>query len=567
MLKLKRVLILNPARQIIIRSASTILVNLSYDSETHIFTSNLTVEVPDKTVSEFVWQDIAKWEHQPALTCGITGKNYTYGQVKGASAAFGINLANDLNLKTGETVGIVLPNMPEFPATYFGLAAAGLVATTANPIYTPTELSHQFTDAKVRAVVTTPELLDKVKQALEMTSAGGGHVIVTGEGNAHDGCISFENLIKKSTKGARIPERPDPDSIACLPYSSGTTGKPKGVMLTHRNLVTNLCQINHPEVFVNVSKPGKLQAKALSILPMFHIYGLNGVMNLALYRGHHLITLPRFEPQTFVETIKKYNPNTVCMAPALIAFVSQTSDLTSEDLKGLQIAMNGSAAVPTSIADQLNTKINNPEFILKTGYGLTETSCCASMTPTTLRPGKIASCGMNIPLSEVKIADETGRALAQGKTGELLFRGKNVMKGYLNNEKATRETITEDGWLKTGDIAYVDDEGYIFVVGRMKELIKVKGFQVSPTELEEQLVKISGVLDAAVIGVADEKSGEVPKAFLVKKSDSSLSEQEVMDFLKDKVAPYKQLKGGVQFVSVIPRNPSGKILRNELKSL
>ncbi|XP_059481737.1 uncharacterized protein LOC132200350 [Neocloeon triangulifer] len=549
------------------RHVSTTLGNVDYDSDTHIFRSNLTVQKPpDSPVSEFVWRDAHKWESSPALTCGIKGKSYTYGQAQGASSAFGINISNDLDLKAGDSIGIVLPNMPEFAITFLGAASAGLVSCTANPIYTATELSHQFTDAKVRAVVTTPDLLDKVKQALQMTPAGGGHLIVTGEGNVPEGCLGYENLTKKIIKGTKKPERPDPDSLAALPYSSGTTGKPKGVMLTHRNLVTNMCQCDHPEVFVNAGREGYPQAKQLAILPMFHIYGLNGIMNLALFRGHHLISLPRFEPSSFVQVMKKYKPNTVCLAPPLVAFLCKSHDLTSADLDELRVAMNGAAPVAVSIVKDLMKKVKSPDFIFKDGYGMTEVSCCSAMSPTTLKPDKFGSCGMNIPLSEIKIADKNGNSLPQGKTGELWYKGPNVMQGYLNNEKATKETLTPDGWLKTGDVAYVDEDGYIFIVDRMKELIKVKGFQVSPTELEEVLRKIPGITDVAVIGVADGKSGEVPKAFVVK-NDPNVNQEQIEDFLKDKVAPYKQLKGGVQFVNAIPRSSAGKILRNELKKM
>ncbi|CAB3379186.1 Hypothetical predicted protein [Cloeon dipterum] len=546
-----------------VRLVSTTMGNVDYDPETHVIRSNLSVQVPELTVSEYVWQYAHKWEHLPALTCAIREKVYTYGEAKGASTAFGVNLANELDLKDGDAVALLLPNMPEFALAFLGSTSAGLVVSTANPIYTAAELGHQFGDARVHVVVTTPELAATSRAALP-----DGAVVVTGDAPPPQGCLSFERLASKSTRGARVPPRPSLDSMAALPYSSGTTGKPKGVVLSHRNLVTQLCQLHHPEVFNNANREGHPQAKSLAILPLFHIYGLNAVMNLALSRGHNVVTLPRFEPGTFVRTMKKYKPNTVCVAPPLLSFLLQSPDLTREDLSELRFAVNGAAPAATSVAKGLTEKINNPvNFILKEGFGMTEVSCCAAMTPTTQKNGvKYGSCGMNVPLSEIKVVDDAGNALPLGQTGELLFRAPNVMLGYLNNEKATKETLLDGGWLRTGDMAYIDSDGYIFIVDRLKELIKVKGYQVSPTELEETLRQIPEVLDVAVVGIPDEKSGELPKAFVVRKSEQ-LSKESVVQFLEGKVAPYKYLKGGVQFVNAIPRSTAGKILRKDLKSL
>ncbi|XP_059483604.1 uncharacterized protein LOC132201447 [Neocloeon triangulifer] len=498
----------------------------------------------------------------------MTGRRYTYGQARGLSHHISVVLPHYLGLKTGDVIAMVVPNMPEFPIIFLGAASAGLIVSPANPLYTQSELARQFCETKVRAVVTVPPLLEKVQAALEEVPGSGGPVVVIGGPSApKKNQIGFEDLIQKRVVGDSILEHPDPDCIACLPFSSGTTGLPKGVMLTHRNMVANLCQIEHPEVSPPLPE-GFDQDRILAILPFFHIYGMNGVMNMSLLHGRSILTLPKFEAQSFSEAFAKFKPTVLAIVPPLCAFIAQSPTISPQDLSMVRFVTCGAAAAPPATVQQFIRKANSKKLNFKEGYGMTESSCLATSPPSSApMEDRVDTVGVPIPNTEVKVVDKEGNALPMGEIGEILVRGPQIMKGYFRNEQATKESLTEDNWLRTGDIGYFRQNGYISLVDRVKEMIKVKGLQVSPTELESILNTMEGVADVAVAAVPDEACGEVPRAYVVKGKDSFLTEEDVIKFLKPQVAQFKQLKGGVRFVSAIPKNAAGKILRAELKNL
>jgi acyl-CoA synthetase (AMP-forming)/AMP-acid ligase II len=352
----------------------------------------------------------------------------------------------------------------------------------------------------------------------------------------------------------------DCDSVTLLPYSSGTTGLSKGVMLSHLNIVSNCVMIKTPPM--DVSKPAidNYQDVLPCVLPFFQIYGLTVTLLSKLALGSKIVTLPRFTPDSFINALVKHRGNILHLVPPIVIFFSNFN-LKREQTESITHTLCGAAPLgPSDIEKYLNIAPNS-KFIQ--AYGLTETSPVThTCINTTL--GSVGPPLFDTEAKIVKIDDETFTALPPNEQGELLVRGPQIMKGYLNNEKATQDTITPDGWLRTGDIGYYDENRDFYITDRLKELIKVKGFQVAPAELEEILRTHPEISDAAVIGVPDQKCGELPRAFVVVKN-KNVNEKEIKEFVASKVAEYKKLEGGVEFIEQIPKNATGKILRRELK--
>ena len=338
-----------------------------------------------------------------------------------------------------------------------------------------------------------------------------------------------------------------------LPYSSGTTGMPKGVRLSHRNLVVNVDQV----IEGGDVRPGEVAA---AFLPFFHIYGMNVLMNVHLASGGALVTMPRFDLELFLQISQDYKARRMWIVPPVALALAKHPIVDNYDLSSVEQIFSGAAPLGAEVSDAVAKRLN---CVSLQGFGMTELSPVSHTTP--LAKPKSGSSGTALPGTLCRIVDpESGEDLPAGKEGELWVKGPQVMKGYLNNEKATRETLTEDGWLKTGDIAYIDDEGYMFIVDRLKELIKYKGFQVAPAELEATLVSMDGIVDAAVIGLPDDEAGELPVAFVVT-GDPAPSEADIKAHLAKTLSTYKQVHR-VTFVDEIPKSASGKILRRVLKA-
>jgi 4-coumarate--CoA ligase len=378
----------------------------------------------------------------------------------------------------------------------------------------------------------------------------------------------------------------DTDQIAILPYSSGTTGLPKGVMLTHKNLVSNLVQGMHTstnrfsspdsrklrrQFLDSVSNVSPLVADKHSLVftipPFFHIYGLNAILTYNMCSGNGTLTFPRFTPEAFLECIIKYRPSVLTLVPSLLLFLINHPSVTRDHLSSIKHINVGAAPVSIEVLEKYKMKAQRSVFIMQ-GYGMTETSPAIILAPLCTPPSKGGSTGHIYPNSEARVVSLTdGTNLGPNQMGELYLRGPQIMKGYLNNPEATKEILDDDGWLRTGDLVYYDDDQYFYIVDRTKELIKVKGNQVSPSELENVILELTDIADVAVSGIPDEMAGELPKAFIVLKENAKLTETDIVDYVKAKVAKYKQLKGGVTFLKAIPRNPSGKILRKDLKAM
>jgi acyl-CoA synthetase (AMP-forming)/AMP-acid ligase II len=505
------------------------------------------VEIPDVSLTEHVLARASELGDKPALVDGASGRELTYAGLAGAVRRFGAALAAR-GMRKGDVLAIFSPNVPEYAVVFHGVCSIGGVNTTLNPLYTAEEIAFQLRDSGARWLFTVEPLLERALAAVRDT--GVEEVFVLGEG---DGATSLASVLAEE-HGDPPSVATDPDEdLAVLPYSSGTTGLPKGVMLTHRNVVANLCQIGAVQ---EVGEDDKL----VGVLPFFHIYGMQVIMNLALRKGATVVTMPRFDLAQFLALVEDRQITRAYLVPPIVLALAKHPLVDEHDLSSLGLIMSGAAPLGPELADACSRRL---DCLVVQGYGLTETSPVTHTTPERRDRNRPGAVGLPAPNTEVRVVDpESGRDLGAGETGEVWVRGPQVMRGYLGNDDATRATIDDEGWLHTGDLGYVDSDGYLFVVDRLKELIKYKGFQVAPAELEEILLSHPGVADAAVIPSPDEEAGEVPKAFVVLAGDG-VATDEVVDYVAERVAPQKRVRR-IEVVEEIPKSPSGKILRRVL---
>ncbi|HUP20589.1 MAG TPA: AMP-binding protein [Gemmatimonadota bacterium] len=504
------------------------------------------IEIPDRPLTDHVLRRAEERPDHPALIDGPSGRTLTYGQLAEAVRRAAAGLAAR-GLRKGDALAIYSPNLPEYAVAFHAVASIGGVVSTANPLYTAGELKSQLTDSRARFLITVAPCLEKAAEAAEGTAVE--EIFVFGEA---PGATPFSALLASGDAPPEVEIDPAEDLVT-RPYSSGTTGFPKGVMLTHRNLVANVEQMLAVD-------PDWRDEVLIGILPFFHIYGLTVLMNAALSEGATLVTLPRFDLDGFLETLAKYRVTRAHLVPPIILALAKHPAVDAHDLSALERIVSGAAPLSGELAAACAERLG---CHVGQGYGLTETSPVTHYARVDdsvwCRAGTV---GPPIPNTEVVIADlESGEALGPGERGEVRIRGPQVMRGYLGRPEETAASIDEDGWFKTGDVGICDPEGRLRVVDRAKELIKYKGFQVPPAELEAVLVANPAIADAAVIPIPDPESGEAPKAFVVARAP--LDEQAVFDWVAERVAPYKKLRA-VEFVDAIPRSAAGKILRRVL---
>ncbi|MBL8212762.1 MAG: AMP-binding protein [Bryobacterales bacterium] len=482
-----------------------------------------------------------------ALVDIATNRAWNYGQFAQAVRAVGAALAKR-GISKGDRVSVLSPNCPEYVIASLGIMQAGGIVTTINPLYTETEMAHHFQDATPRMLVATPALFDKARGVAE--AAGTRQCVVFGKA---DGAESFDVLMAERDTPPRVSFAVE-DDVAAMLYSSGTTGMPKGVMLTHRNLTAALEQIE--------TLLGAEGSRSLCFLPLFHIFAFEAVANFDLWKRGTVYTMPRFEFEPFLAAIERYRIQKVCLVPPIVLALVKSPLVEKYDLSSLELLFSGAAPLDADLAAACERRIGCQ---VRQGYGLTETSPPICSHPRVGEKVRHGSVGVLTRSTEAKLVDlETGEEAAPGQPGELWVRGPQIMKGYYNRPAETRDMLQPDGWLRTGDIAVVDEDNWITIVDRAKELIKYKGLQVAPAELEAVLLSHPGIADAAVIGVADEEAGEVPKAFVVRRE--AVSAGEVQAWVAERVAPYKKIRH-LEFVEAIPKSPSGKILRRVLRDL
>ena len=515
------------------------------------------VEIPNLSVFDHLFGslEVASANHI-ALVDGATRETTTYGElvrqieaVAGALAARGIGV--------GSVVALHSPNRPAFAVAFHGILRAGATATTVNALSTAGEMATQLADSKAVAIIAADMLFAVSAEAGDLAGVAADNIISIGEVS---GSTSLADLIAEAHPAPEVHFDPT-THLAVLPYSSGTTGKAKGVMLTHRNLVANVAQ-SAPIIGVSADD------RVLAVLPFFHIYGMTVLLNISLAQRSTLVTMARFDLTDFLSLIQSERITYVFIAPPIAVALAKHPLVSEFDLSSLRTVFSGAAPldgiVGGAVAERLNCEVLQ-------GYGMTEMSPVSHASPRGRTDIPLNSVGLTVPNVQCRIVDPlTGDdieipAVGVSEPGELLCRGPNIMVGYLGNDEATRATIDADGFLQTGDIATVSSEGYVTVVDRLKELIKYKGYQVAPAELESLLLGHPQIADAAVIGVIDADGEEVPKAFLRLQPEATLTGEDIMMWVADRVAPHKKVRQ-VEMIDFIPKSASGKILRKDLRS-
>ncbi|KAI5646206.1 AMP-binding enzyme domain-containing protein [Phthorimaea operculella] len=532
------------------------------ESEKNILKS-VYKDVPNTnyTLTDFVWMNLDRWPDKTAVVCSLTGRAYTYAQIHKMSIIFAASLRSKLKLQENDKVAVILPNVPEYPSVVYGALQAGCIVSPMNPIYTSYEFQHQFKTIDCKAIVTSKISLQNIQEALKVAKKN-IPIILMDNDSVPEGCIKFAELAGDVSIDIDCLKsvRRSPDDVAILPFSSGTTGFPKGVVLTHRSVVAANFSIADPDIVAIKETTTSYQAVLPAILPFFHIFGFNALMNNQLHLGCKLVTMPYFKPEMFLKTIVEHKANVLFIVPPMVVFLGKHPAVTPAHLATIEGIVSGAA--PLSESDAAAVKEKNKNIIFRQGYGLTETNGAVSVGRKV--DYNHAAVGHVFGSCEVKIADlQTQEALGPGQDGEIWVRGPLLMSGYYKNDQATAE-VMQDGWFKTGDIGKYDENKYLYVTDRLKELIKVKGFQVAPAELETVVRTHSKVLDCGVVGIPDPITGEQPKAFVVIQPNQTVKSEEILEYVNSKVAAFKKLKE-VQFVDAIPKNPAGKILRKELK--
>ena len=511
-----------------------------------LYTSPLpAVDIPVAPVTEFVLRRVNDHPEKPALIDGTTGRTYSFAELSDVIHRLAGGLVAR-GFAPGDTLALMAPNLPEYAIIFHAVAVAGGVVTTVNPTYGADEVAFQLRDAGATELVTVGMFAEVAKEAITGTEIS---EVITIDGVA--GTTALDSIF-----GDPIQQSPvNPvDDVVVLPYSSGTTGLPKGVMLTHHNLVANICQCDHAIVY---QPDGEV---ALAFLPFFHIYGMQVLMNGLLANGVTVVTLPRFDLDQALSLVQEHRITRFFAVPPVVLALAKHPAVDSYDLSSLVQVFSGAAPLGAEIAMEAEKRIGCE---VVQGYGMTELSPVSHATP----PGmfKAGSSGVTVSNTESRIVDpDTGEDQPFGERGELWVRGPQVMKGYLNNPEATATTLDSDGWLHTGDVAIIDEDHHMTIVDRVKELIKYNGFQVPPAELEALLITHPEVNDVAVIGIPDDSAGELPKAFIVRSLGSEVTAENLQAFVAEHVASYKHIRL-VEFIDEIPKSASGKILRRLLR--
>ena len=506
------------------------------------------------------------------------GKTLTYGEIYKLSGDFAAYLQKHTDLKPGDRIAVQLPNVLQYPVVVFGAMRAGLVVVNTNPLYTARELEHQFNDSGAKALICLANMAHLAEQVVPKT--GVKTVIVTEVG---DMLPTFKRLlvnavikhVKKMVPAYNLPKavkfndalakgrgqsfteaNPSNDDIAVLQYTGGTTGVAKGAMLTHRNLVANMLQVKEL-MGANLNEGCEV---LIAPLPLYHIYAFTfHCMAMMLIGGHNiLLTNPRDLPAV-VKDLAKYRFTGFVGLNTLFVALCNNEDFRKLDFSSLKLTVSGGMALQLATAERWKEVTG---CAICEGFGMTETSPVVTVNPFSAI--QLGTIGIPVPSTLCKIVNDDGQELAIGEIGELCVKGPQVMKGYWQRQEATDEILDAEGWLKTGDIGLIQEDGYLRIVDRKKDMILVSGFNVYPNELEDVLATLPGVLQCAAIGIPDEKSGEAIKVFVVVKPGESVTKEQVMEHMRANLTGYKVPKA-VEFRDMLPTTNVGKILRRELR--
>ena len=518
---------------------------------------------------------IKRFSAKPAFTC--MGQTLSFADLDRLSGNFAAWLQNETDLEPGDRIAIQLPNVLQFPVAVFGALRAGLVVVNTNPLYTEREMAHQFKDSNAKAIVILANMASKLEKVLDKTDIK--HVLVTQLADLHNApkrwvinavvkhvkkmvpayslpnATSFRDALNKGASLSHQDVHRNLDDLAALQYTGGTTGMPKGAMLTHRNLVANMLQAR--EAIGSTLRDG--EELIIAPLPVYHIYIFTVNCLFLMETGNHslLITNPR-DLDAFVKELKGVPFTGFIGLNTLFNALCNREDFKQLDFSKLGLTISGGMALTKATAKRWQDVTG---CVVAEGYGLTETSPIVSFNPSD--SVKLGSIGKPVAGTAVKVVDADGADLAFGEPGELCVQGPQVMKGYWQREEETRNAIDAEGWFHTGDIAVIDEDGYLHIVDRKKDMILVSGFNVYPNEIEDVIAGHPDVLEAAAVGVADEDSGEAIKLFVVSKNDQ-LTVEDVRKWCKKDLTGYKVPKF-VEFRDELPKTNVGKVLRRELR--
>jgi acyl-CoA synthetase (AMP-forming)/AMP-acid ligase II len=512
-----------------------------------IFPSPLKdITVPEIPLAQFILEQTnSSIGDKPALVEGVSGQALSYEELRHKVGMVAANLTRR-GFKKGEVFAICCPNLPEFAIAIYAVWSLGGIITPVSPAASPAEVAFQLMDTKAAYLLTLPSLVDKFRPVLANSQLH--EVFVLGAGSEATSFSILYERVEGAVVTAEINVRED---LALIAYSSGTSGSPKGALFTHYNLLAALTSMGALEDYT-------AEDCLIGLLPFFHVAGLL-LVNLGLLRGTTIICLPRFELELFLGLMQKYRVSHAFLAPPVVSALAYHPLVANYDLSGLKSILCSAAPLSAAIEQACARRLG---CVVRQGLGMTE--ACGAITippadPARIKPG---STGPAVPNLKYKIIDvQTGQELEAGQPGEIWVASPALMQGYLNQPEATSQTIDHQGWLHTGDLGYADDEGYLYVVDRLKDLIKYKGHQVVPQELEQVLLQHPAVAEAAVVRSRDEQDNEVPKAFVVTRKP--VTSQELLDFVAERVSPYKKLRQ-LEFIDQLPKSPSGKILRRVL---
>lgn len=507
-----------------------------------------------------------------------SSRKYTWSEVNSAATTFGEGLRNLWDWQKADVLAIYAPNDVDFGPLVYGVFFAGGIVTPANPAYSVDELAFQLSNSGAKAIATTTPFLQNAIKAARKSDIPDDRIILIGA--ERDETMKYKpwTSIRKTSGSTRYRRRKmDSDKdLAFLAYSSGTTGLPKGVMLSHRNIIADVLLITGAVGHWYSSGKDKI----LGVLPFFHIYGLTGLVQQPLYRGIEVVVMPAFNLEVFLKTVQEHKITFIYVAPPVIVRLARDPMVDDYDLSSVKMITCGAAPLTKELVDVVHKRIN---IKINQAYGLSETSpmthtqvCDSFLAPAAANTGQpwdewyssVGSVGKMFPNMKAKYMSPEDKELGPGEAGELWLSGPNVFKGYWKNDEATSGCMSNDGYFKTGDVGYQDKDHNFFITDRVKELIKYKGFQVAPAELEGKLMDHPGINDVAVIGVQDEEQHtEVPRAYVVpaEGKNGGKDAEDIVTWLHGKVANHKRLRGGVRFIDEVPKSASGKILRRLLK--
>ncbi|KAJ3113570.1 putative fatty-acid--CoA ligase FadD10 [Phlyctochytrium bullatum] len=515
------------------------------------------ITIPEVDIHTYVFsQAVRDHKERVYLIDAGTGRSITVAQFAQKVDRFAAGLRKLTGAKKWDVVGIFAPNHFDYGVVMHGVVRAGATLTSANPSYTAPELAHQLRDSGARMLFTVPELLPVSRAACAEVGIPSDRIFLLSSTLPPGSLPELDEEAKNmktfddfvSCQDAIPPVQFTPEELSTKP----------GVVSTHRNMVANIAQTSAVLHWAGDVEPGHVW---VGVLPFFHMYGLQMSLHSALFNGVSVVVISKFELEPFLTALSKYKVITAHIVPPIAVALAKHPLVDKFDLSSLKIVFSGAAPLGSDLSREVAQRL---KVAVMQGYGMTELSPVATMATT--KTNVDGGCGILLPNMEARLVSAvTGKDVGIGKEGELWLRGPNVMKGYHNNISATQSTIDPQGWLKTGDVAVIDKSGNYFIVDRIKELIKYKGFQVAPAELEAHLLTHPAVADAAVIPRPDEAAGELPRAYVVLKPTAKATEAEIQAFIDAKVAPHKRLRGGVAFIDAIPKSPSGKILRRVLR--